>query len=198
MDERERLEQIETSLESLRRNASPSPFRESLERIATGAPLWWPVLKLQQWWLARTLDKHGERSFATKRRHDQWRHVDLAYRYGRFVSPQLHSALDRYSHDGISDRDLRLLVVNRILRSDGNLKISLFKERTLFLVGWLYVALCVTGFALTTALIWFSPMGIGTKLFFTIGPVAVFIVGSYSISCYAIKPFPLVRKLSAI
>lgn len=196
MDERERIKKVEASLESLRQGASPPPCWERLERIATGALLWWPVLMLQQWWLARTLDKHGDRSFETKRRHDQWRRVDIVYRYGRSVTPQLQAALDHYSRGGISDRDLRLLVVNRILRRNGDLKISLFKERALFAIGWLYVVLCAISFILTTALIWFSPIGIAPKLLLSIGPVVIFIVGAYSMSCYSIKPLPLVRKLS--
>lgn len=84
-----------------------------------------------------------------------------------------------------------------IFKRDGSSRMSLTRERCIFLAGWLFVALCVIGFLLIAALIWSSPMGIATKLLFTVGSTAIFLFGGYTISCYSIKLFPLVKRLLA-
>lgn len=115
-------------------------------------------------------------------------------RGGNFFKTSLKSAPQRYALDGMSEQNIRLLVANRILCADGQLDVSLPREKMLFYLGWLFVALCAVSFVLTTALIWFSPMGIGLKFFLTVGTIVIFIFGGYFMSCYTIKPFLLIQK----
>lgn len=115
---------------------------------------------------------------------------------GDYLMTLLKSAPHRYHLDGVSDRDIRLLVANRILRADGRLHVSFLKEKMLVLLGWLFVVLCAVSFVLAAALIWFSPMSVVLKFFLTAGSIVVFIFGAYFMSYYTIKPFLIAQKLS--
>lgn len=196
MDQRKRLDAIRELFSKLRDSAAPESVGEQLERIATGAFLWWLLLKFAGYRLRWSSDENKKTPFIAARHANFWKRCELAYRFGRRIKPDLLSAINYYQRAGFSDRDLRLLVVNRILRNNGELHISMQKEWILLILGWFFMGLCAIGLLLILGLIWLSPATVAFKLFTTCLPLAVFVPCGYIFSCYSIKPFSLVRIIS--
>lgn len=196
MDEREFVRELRVASGAVRRSASPRKSRCWLERIATGTALWCLPAKLLESRFKRSIQTCGEESDNTEHAFDRWLTYSLACRYGRHISSELKHALDQHREAGYSERDLHLLVVNRILRNDGRWHISMWKEWSLLMLGLFFVALCLISLLLTLGLIWLSPATISLKFLATCLPIAIFFSCGYSFSCFSIKPFLLVQKIS--
>lgn len=217
MDQREALNVIEASFERVRdanaagallRSASPADrfcpshqdgkwarVREILEGLATGSAVWWLRRRIEQYRFRKCLEKNDELSFETKRQCERWLNADLACRYGYVPGPALRSTIARYHQTGMSQRDLRLLIVNRILRRDGTVRISPFKENVLYGFGWVFVGFCVIKFAGVMALVWASPAGLFFKFLAITVSVTIYLGCGYLVSCYNIIPYPVIRNL---
>lgn len=189
------LTHLKDWLSAFSQNTQPVRFHKRLESLVTGSPIWWLRLWLEEYRLEKCLEKSGEQSFATKRQHERWRNVDMAYRYGRMPSPALKRAIDRCHQTGMSQQDIRLLIVNRILRADGSFRISPTKEIILYVLGWVFVAICVVQFVQTAVFIWASPADPFLKSLTTMVCLVVFLVCGYVVSCYNIIPFPVIKSL---
>lgn len=189
------LTQLRDWLNAFSQNTRPVRFHEKLESLVTGSPIWWLRLQLEEYRLKKCLEKSEEPSFATEQQHERWRDVDRAYRYGRMPSPALRKAIENCEQAGMSQRDIRLLITNRILRVDGSFHISPTKEIILYVLGWVFVAICVVQFAQTAVFIWISPADIFLKGLTTMVCLVVFLVCGYVVSCYNIIPFPVIKSL---
>lgn len=192
---RTQLTQMKDWLSALSQNMQPVRFHEKLENLVTGSPIWRLRLRFEEYRLEKCLEKSGELSFETKRQHERWRNVDLAYRYGRMPSPALKKTINHCQQVGLSQRDIRLLVTNRILRADGRFHIAPAKEILLYVLGWVFVAICVIQFTQTAVFIWTSPADPFLKGLTTMVCLAVFLVCGYVVSCYNIIPFPVIKSL---
>lgn len=189
------LTQLRDWLNAFSQDTRPVRFHEKLESLVTGSPIWWLRLWFEEYRLEKCLEKNEEHSFATKRQRERWRNADLAYRYGRMPSPALRKEIDRCEQAGMSQQDIRLLVINRILRVDGSFRISPTKEIILYVLGWVFVAICVVQFVQTAVFIWTSPADPFLKSLTTMVCLVVFLVCGYVVSCYNIIPFPVIKPL---
>ena len=161
---------------------------EKLERLFTGSPIWWLRREFEEYRLERCLKRNDEPSFATKRQHERWRDAEFAYLYSRIPSPVLRATVARFQKAGMSEREIRLLVVAGILRSDGILPITRIKEKISYGYGWMLVGICVIRLVDITLLAWTSPAGLLYKSAAVAVGLATYLVCGYLVNCYIIEP----------
>jgi len=144
--------------------------------------------------LERVYAKRRKDPIAFKRLYDQWRGVDLALRVGFPVGKELEAKLEMLKSKGLTDRDLRTLINNRILERDGTMRVSKLKEKCCIAAGWIGISAGIAAFVLTAGLIWLSPLGINSKLL--LSPYSMFfLLYAGVMCCYTIKPTRVLKGL---
>ncbi len=175
--------------------ASPS-VQEKLERLATGAFLTAIRLHCQE---RRLNYSPGDYSAATAREYRRWRRVEFWNRYGALDRGGLRSATEALHAKGLSVRDIRLLVANRILSDNGILRLSKTEKTIHRLVGALLSLFFVLALTVYLTGIWTRPINIPADIFlnilFSISFLGLFAAAGFIMSCCFFRPYSITTKL---
>lgn len=197
MNKKEKLEAFRDFFDDIRAaNARPG-FLERIERFFTGATKWSLRRALEDRRLDRVLTRHDEFSFETKIQRDRCDYANLGSQFSYPLDKATRSRIAEERFAQLSVRDFRLLIANRIInpKNGGKYKVSMAKERVVLSAGWAFVLLCATAFCFTTATVWLGPAGLMLKMILTLFLMATFFLFAYSMSCYGILPFRIVKQI---
>lgn len=171
-----------------------TPFRPSLfEEIFLCTFRWRVPYWVEFRRFEKLLSTYGEDSIPVRKQQERLRLAEYAVRYGRAIKPEKKESIDKHIKRGVSHRSIRSLVINNLLRSDGKLYLSKWKEWTILLLGAIFFSLLAIYFLHVNLVFWSVVVGPLAKVIATSIYLAVFLYGFLVFHYFSFRPFSATR-----
>jgi len=134
-----------------------------LRNLLTASPMWlYRYIRLEKKFI-QLLEEHGDLSHITKSAKNEFIKHELYYKYGKKLTPQQIDVIDSLLVNGFTEKEIRLLVTNNIIRKNGQISLSKAREVCFTILGGVAITTVITFFMMYVTMVSVSPIVLSYK-----------------------------------